>query len=109
MTENTPPEGESGLPAPPNDEDARRSVEIPAQADAAAQQPQAETTRSADLTGSFAVLLEDSLRRLDRVETALRDVSHRYSGRIEDRSNRAFIEALKLAAQGTRQLVRQRE
>lgn len=111
MTAQTEPEGHRHTSSRPtaNADDAGRprdpSVEQPAPEGVAVAAEAAEP----DLTGPFAVLLEDVLRRLDRVEVALRDVSHRYTGRIEDRSYRAFIEALKLAAQGMRQLVRQRE
>jgi len=61
-----------------------------------------------DLTSSFAVLLEDCLRRTDRVESTLRDAERRFTSRIEDRSYVAFIQALNGANQGTRELLRQR-
>jgi hypothetical protein len=61
------------------------------------------------VAGAFAVLLEDAFRRVDRVEDVLRQLSYGYSGRVEDRSYRAFIRALLLAAQGMRQLLTDRK
>lgn len=68
-----------------------------------------DTAAHPDLRGPFAVLLEDTLRRIERVERALREISYRYRDRIEDRGYRAFVEALQLAAKGLGQLVAERE
>lgn len=61
------------------------------------------------LSGPFAILLGDIERRLDRIDRSLHEIGRQYRGRSEDRSSRAFVEALQLAAQGMGELVRSRE
>jgi hypothetical protein len=61
-----------------------------------------------DLSGPFAVLLQDTTHRLDRIEDELEDISDHYTCSVEDRSYSGFVEALRLSAHGLRQLVLKR-
>jgi len=64
-------------------------------------------TATHDLQDAFAVLLEDTLRRCERVEAQLASVALRYGGRLEDRPYRSFIAALELVTQGARTRIRE--
>jgi len=64
---------------------------------------------TSDPSGPFAVLIEDTLRRLDRIAVELHRVEDQYTGGVEDRSYLAFVEALKLVTHAARQLVLERE
>jgi len=55
----------------------------------------------------FAVLFEDSLRRLDQVRRELGELEETYSRSVEYRGHRAFIEALQIVAYGLRQRILQ--